>query len=55
MSSKKHRLSKPIETRSGIDSDFDDEEQIDDDMSWYEDLIYDQWRESQILKDLPQK
>ena len=53
---KKHRQSKPIKNdQTEIDSNFEDEERIDDDMSWYEDLIYDQWRENQILKDLPQR
>ena len=50
------RLSKPLgNNQAEFDSKFDDEKQIDDDMSWYEDLIYDQWRENQIIKDLPQR
>ena len=52
---KKQTLPKPIETKSDIDSNFDEEEQIEDDMSWYEDLLYDQWRENQILNDLPRR
>ena len=49
-------LSKPLgNNQTEFDSKFDDEKQMDDDMSWYEDLIYDQWRENQILKDLPQR
>ena len=50
------RLPEPIKnSRPEIDSNCDYEERIDDDMSWYEDLLYDQWREQQIQKGLPQR
>ena len=52
---KKQRLPKPIKTKSDIGPNFDDEEQTDDDLSWCEDLLYDEWRENQILKDIPRR
>ena len=56
MNRKNQKLPEPIEDdQSEAGLNYDDDDRIDDDMSWYEDLIYDQWRENQILKDLPQR